>query len=416
MPRGGGGRVKPHDAEILPTRPLFALLSQVLVAFTIEFDNQFELRMSDAGDPGTRLSLVVWSNLMRFLGSDHMTVRNLATQTMTPERAVKSELGCLERWRLVVLEADSSDPTPVPTRAHGQTGRILRDGWGSGRGIRSGWIVRLTSKGRKACEIWPALFEEIERRWQTRFGDEEIGSLRHALEGIAAQLDVDLPQGLPHFSDTRDAWPARHAQANAPLPLTALLSQVLLAFAMEFDRQSRAPLALCANTLRVLGGSPIPVSEIPHLTGSSPETSGLGWQIKPYISIEPSPAAKGGKLVRLSPLGLKTQQTYRELVGDIENRWKTRFGKDVVDHLRHSLSELFVSWKGDRSLIAEGLMPPAGTVRAGAGAPALGRREIGAAAAQRARDLVAQTRMFLHDPAATLPHYPLWDMNRGFGP
>jgi hypothetical protein len=32
------------------------------------------------------------------------------------------------------------------------------------------------------------------------------------------------------------------------------------------------------------------------------------------------------------------------------------------------------------------------------------------------RDLVAQTEEFVRDPAGTLPHYPLWDMNRGFGP
>jgi hypothetical protein len=27
-----------------------------------------------------------------------------------------------------------------------------------------------------------------------------------------------------------------------------------------------------------------------------------------------------------------------------------------------------------------------------------------------------QTETFVCDPAGTLPHYPLWDMNRGFGP
>jgi mono/diheme cytochrome c family protein len=31
------------------------------------------------------------------------------------------------------------------------------------------------------------------------------------------------------------------------------------------------------------------------------------------------------------------------------------------------------------------------------------------------RDLVAQTKAFVRDPAGTLPHYPLRDMNRGFG-
>jgi hypothetical protein len=46
----------------------------------------------------------------------------------------------------------------------------------------------------------------------------------------------------------------------------------------------------------------------------------------------------------------------------------------------------------------------------------LGRRDVGAAALQRMRDLVAQTEMFIRDPVGTLPHYPAWDMNRGFGP
>jgi hypothetical protein len=32
------------------------------------------------------------------------------------------------------------------------------------------------------------------------------------------------------------------------------------------------------------------------------------------------------------------------------------------------------------------------------------------------RDLVNQTEAFVRDPLGTLPHYPLWDMNRGFGP
>jgi hypothetical protein len=48
--------------------------------------------------------------------------------------------------------------------------------------------------------------------------------------------------------------------------------------------------------------------------------------------------------------------------------------------------------------------------------PALGRRTVGPAARQRMRDLVAQTAEFMRDPAGTLPHHPLWDMNRGFGP
>ena len=101
---------------------------------------------------------------------------------------------------------------------------------------------------------------------------------------------------------------------------------------------------------------------------------------------------------------------------EIEKRWEARFGKEKIRRTRECLREVFLPRKGGQLLLAEGLIPAAGTVRAGAQAPALGRRGIGAAARQRMRDRVAQTELFLRDPIGTLAHYPLWDMNRGFGP
>jgi hypothetical protein len=189
-----------------------------------------------------------------------------------------------------------------------------------------------------------------------------------------------------------------------------------MAFTLEFNGESRVPLALCAGTLRILGEKPIPLSDIPRLTGASEEISGIGWQIKPYVVVEPGPAGSRGKVVRLSPLGVKAQQGYARLLPEIEKRWEARFGKDHIQCLRASLRELFNQHSGQGPLIAEGLLPPPGTVRAGDLAPALGRRDVGAAARQRARHLVAQTEAFIRDPGGTLPHYPLWDMNRGFGP
>src|SRR5580658_9552382 len=102
-------------------RSLSALLSQVLVAFTVEFDNEFERRMGEAGYPGARLSLLVWANLLRFTAAGAISVRDLTAQATVPATQVKSLLGCLERWRFIVLE----QPDPSPQR---------RPGWGSGRG------------------------------------------------------------------------------------------------------------------------------------------------------------------------------------------------------------------------------------------------------------------------------------------
>jgi DNA-binding MarR family transcriptional regulator len=397
-------------------RPLSAWLSQALIAFTLELDDKFEKQMRESGYAGASLSLVIWFTLMRFLAGASSSVRNLAVQSLSSEKRVKFELGCLERWGFITLEADSADDRPIPARPHRLAGRLLRDGWGSGRRIRSGWIVRPTAKGRRAIEIWTLLLDEIEDRWLARFGSDAIGTLRVSLEDIAAQLDVDLPHGIPGQWEMDLTSKTRTTRDAVALPLPALLSQLLFAFTMEFQRESRVPLWLCANTLRVLSDQPIPESEIPRLTGCSPETSGIGWQIKPFIVVESAPAPHRGKPVRLSPLGQLARENYFNVTAGVERRWETRFGKQKIRRLRESLSNLFMLRGEERLLIAEGLIPSEGTVRSGAQAPALGRRDVGAAAKQRMRDRVAQTALFIRDPAGALPHYPLWDMNRGFGP
>ena len=61
-------------------RALSALLSQVLVAFTVELDNEPKRRMGEADSPGARLSLVACANLMRFVAEGAMSVRNLAAR------------------------------------------------------------------------------------------------------------------------------------------------------------------------------------------------------------------------------------------------------------------------------------------------------------------------------------------------
>ncbi len=80
---------KPATPGIASRRPLSALLSQVLVAFTVEFDNEFERRMGEAGYSGARLSLVVWTNLMRFVAHGAVPVRDLAAQALASDEADK---------------------------------------------------------------------------------------------------------------------------------------------------------------------------------------------------------------------------------------------------------------------------------------------------------------------------------------
>ena len=184
---------------------------------------------------------------------------------------------------------------------------------------------------------------------------------------------------------------------------------------MEFDRESKAPLALSANTLRILGEKPVRVRTFPPYRWIS-RNEWRRMAAETVCCIEADQTAKRGKSVSLTPLGLKAQQAYHRLVGEIETRWTTRFGQDEIRNLCTSLQVLLERRDGDRLLLSMGLAPPHGVARAGDESPALGRVSVGTAARQRMRDLVAQTEAFVRDPRSALPHYPVWDMNRGFGP
>jgi hypothetical protein len=261
--------------------------------------------MGEAGYPGVRLSLVVWANLMRFLCGGAVSVRDLTAQALAPDNQMKFQPGFLERWGFVALQPDPSDDPPVRSGLDRQSGRELRAGWGSGRGIRANWMVRLTPRGLTAGRIWPPLFDQIERRWESRFGMDEISCLRQTLRAVADQLLVELPHGLPCGCEATAEFPPRARGDGGSFALPTLLSRLLSTFRLEFDREAPAPLVFSANTLRVLGEKPIRVAELPRLTGGSPETTDIGWQIKPYVVVTSDPAASRGKVVRLSPLGVK---------------------------------------------------------------------------------------------------------------
>jgi len=397
-------------------RLLSSLLSQVLVAFTVEFDNEFERRMAESGYVGARLSLVAWSNLIRFIPENGISVRDLTLRSLAEPRQVKLMLGCLERWGFLALHAEAKADQDLPLRAERLVPGNLRDGWGSGRGIGAGWQVRLTAKGQKAKETWPPLFDEIERRWQARLGTGKINLLRQSLQAIVARAEVELPQGLMDVRERSKGFPAKRASDTQHFSLPTLLSQALLMFALQFEPKSNAPLALCANTIRVLSEKPTRARDIALLTGGSPEATGIGWQLKPYVGVGPEPGTTRGKTLRLTRRGVEVQQAYWHIAREIEKNWELRAGEETIGCLRESLLALFRMPDGKRPLLSQGLIPPPGVVRAGGTAPALGRREVGPAARQRTRDLVAQTEAFVRDPAGALPHYPMWDFNRGFGP
>jgi hypothetical protein len=360
----GSARRKNEGVET----PLSTLLSHVLVAHTIELDNEFERRFQEAGGGARVASVVMWSSLLRYVG-DGIAVGELAETAGVDERRMLSTLGGMERWRYVFVTSASARNAP----------KAKRDGWGSARGLRRDWVVRPTPAGRTAVAIWPALFDEIDARWRERFGVDAVVDLGDALRAAVARIEVALPDFLPVVGSANGMAadvPARGALADAS-HLSALLSQVLLAYTLDFERASELSLALSANFVRVLDLKGVPVRDLPVLAGVSKEATAMAMTFlakTPFVAVEGTSAAS--KLARLTQKGEELQRGLGRLHAELAERWET-------PRLRSALERVV-----GHTELARGLEPYPGGWRA-------------------SKPYLARTEAIVSDPRSALPHHPM---------
>jgi len=337
--------------------PMPSLLSYALVAFTIEFDNEFEHQMphrttNHGSTAGARhapwlISMVMWSNFMRFIGEEGTTIRELQRRLRMPDKSLRSWLARMgEWWGYIVVEPK------VPGSSSKRTNPDA--------------MVLPTPGGRAAIEIWRTLDGVIENRWRERFGEDLIESLREVLSTIVGRIEVELPHGLPilgygMFSiapeDTQRSL-GTTVPAMAALPLASLLSKALLWFAIEFERDSDVSLAICANVLRLLIEKGVQVRDLPRLASVSKEAIAMSLSFlvkRGYAAMKLETTGRRTRVLVLTAKGRSAQDRYRQLVGAIEERWKARFGEETVCGLRKLLERLEPTAQG--SPLLRGLEP-----------------------------------------------------------
>jgi hypothetical protein len=217
------------------------------------------------------------------------------------------------------------------------------------------------------------MFGAIEKRWLEQFGEENIAQLKETLATLIRQINLDLPGCLPILGygllgklpsealyRGRLTQAARKASVGPGESLPTLLSQVLLAFAMEFEHESDLSLAISANVLRVLDERGVRLRDLPLVTGVSKEgistAMGILQKDKGLAVVEPERGSKG-KVVCLTPEGLNAQDAYRKLLRTIEERWQSRFGRDNIQALRIALESLIGDATAERSPLFRGLKP-----------------------------------------------------------
>jgi hypothetical protein len=286
----------------------------------------------------------MWENCMRYVTGQPITVGDLEARARTG-----TNLDGMRRWGYVTIDGTAKKIH------HGRPGPDA--------------VLRATTAGLQAREIWRPLAGRIEQRWRERFGPDQVDGLRAPLVSMGGQLDPGLPDCLPILhADLLSQGPdprlpprptSSDGASAAPetLPLSALLSRVLLSFAVEYEREAGLSLAIGANVLRVLGSEGTRLRHLPVLTSTSKEAVrwALGVLTRGELAAEePDPAASRGKVARLTPRGLDAQRVYHELAGAIERRWRERFTHGVTDALRTCLEPLAA---GDPPPLFAGLQP-----------------------------------------------------------
>jgi hypothetical protein len=153
------GAAVPVVSSAVAELPLWTLLSRVLLAFAVEFEN------------AVPLSLAVAANLLRVLTPDGVRSRDLPALSGTSREAVAMAMGIATKRGLV---REGKDPD-------------------SGR-----WrVARLTPRGQLARDAYYEIAADIEAHWRARYGPQSVGALRAVLERLPEQQLLDGTDAYP---------------------------------------------------------------------------------------------------------------------------------------------------------------------------------------------------------------------------
>ncbi|HUN84527.1 MAG TPA: hypothetical protein VMU48_09110 [Terracidiphilus sp.] len=339
--------------------PLLALISMAFVAFTIEFDNEFEYRVphrttNHGHTPGYPrapwlVSMAMWVKYMQYIPLDGIAVGDLQSCIGVSSKGLQVWLTRLGKWWGYLM----FDP---PMAA------------GSSKRIPAQAVVRPSPGGRIAMEAWRPLTAQIEGRWRERFGNETIDHLEEALRAIVDRLDPSIPDSFPIMEyDTPKQKKAAGMKPANEHNLPALLTRVLLAFASEFDGEARGMLAVSANLLRLTADDGVRLRDLPELACLSKEGVEAALRMSKRLRlavVEPEGPLSRTKVVRLTAKGRIARDAYVPRTQRIEEAWKLRFGKDSIAALRTALEKLAIGEAGHQPPLLRGLVPNPGGWRA----------------------------------------------------
>jgi hypothetical protein len=342
-------------------RPLNVLLSDALR----DLGGQFEFAAAGYSEV---LSLEIHANLLRHLPDAGSDVRDVPRLARVSKRAARSNIVIAVRRGWLVL------------------------------GDETGKHAQLTAAGRSARETCEECVVLAEESWRERFGHEVVARLRSSLEALVAQFDLELPhhptgygpadssvtggvagrwgrrhalrvKGLPGLvfdpvaeHDAAEAWeeasggrlyvrdtgqdwrpvPRGEGDTVSKLSLFALLSQALMAFAIDYEGCGGLALARSGNILRRIGDEGVEIALRTSGSSGLVPADGLfaGLERHAYAAVVADPDDQRKGRLTLTEKGERVRDAYDDIVVAIEQRWKRRYGAAVVRELRAALSSV----------------------------------------------------------------------------
>lgn len=189
--------------------------------------------IDEGAGTGEMPSLDLWANLLRALIGAGADLRELPRVLRLSKRAVRSRL----------LSA-------------------ARNGWAEAlKSARGQATVRLTVHGFDVAARWESLQDAAEERWRAKVGFDKAVNLRAALENIVGKLPLEHPHYPAGYgaADARvtggngqdwKAVPRKSGHTVSKLPLSALLSQALVAFSTSYEKVSPVALSISAAVIK----------------------------------------------------------------------------------------------------------------------------------------------------------------------
>jgi DNA-binding MarR family transcriptional regulator len=297
--------------------PLSVLLSKSLVALTREFEAEGAGRLPLP-------SLTMWSNVLQYVSEEGVDLGTFWRTARISKRAVRAAIHAVERYGYVVVESDAANEKRK--------------------------LVRLTEGGRNTRDAMLRLFDVVDARWRKRFGPRTIDGLRRSLEALVGRLELELPHyptgygaADPSVGRGGQDWkavPREPGSDVSQLPLSALLSQALMAFSLDFEASGMSH-ALAANVLRLVGTDGRPLDELPHATHIA------GLERHGVIRLEPDPGNTKRTIVRLTARGRAARDGYPQVIERIEREWRGRYGADAIDAVRAALERIVADLDDD---------------------------------------------------------------------